>query len=109
MNKDKYKPVPFNREELMEKVMSTEEGRAAWVEAQEEFAIIDAMYEAICESGMTQKELAERMGTTQSAVSRLMNGSHPPKWETVMKLFHATGHSVKAIVLRKKDVALSKA
>ncbi len=98
MSKDKYNPVPHDHEEAMRRVMATEEGRRAYAEIQEEFAIIDAMLDAVKESGLSQQEIAERMGTTQSAVSRILKGSRVPSWKTVTRLFHATGRSVKSIV-----------
>lgn len=60
-----YNPVPHDHKKAMERIMSTEEGRRAYAEAQEEFAIIDAMIEAAETSGLTQAEIARRMGTTQ--------------------------------------------
>ncbi len=101
MDDDRYNPVPFNREELMERIVSSEEGRRAWEEAQEEFAIIDAMIEAVEQSGLSQEELARRMGTTQSSVSRMLRGRRSPSWKTATRLFRATGFSVKRFVLEK--------
>ena len=36
--------------------------------------------------GLTQQELAERMGTSHSAVSRMESGQHPTKPETLRRL-----------------------
>ncbi|MGF0034813.1 helix-turn-helix domain-containing protein [Victivallis vadensis] len=98
---EKYNPVPGNLEKLEQSVMATEEGRRAYAEAQEEFAIIDAMFEAVEKSGLSQEELARRMGTTQSSVSRMLRGRRSPSWKTATRLFRATGCSVKRIVLEK--------
>ena len=100
-NNDRYNPVPHDHQRAMAKIMTTPEGRQAYAEAQEEFAIIDAMYEAIENSGLTQEELARRMGTTQSSVSRLLHGRRSPSWKTANRLFRAAGYSVKQIVLEK--------
>ena len=64
-NKDRYNPVPHDHEVAGHRIMSTPEGRQAWADASEEFAIIDAMLEAVEKSGLSQAELADRMGTTQ--------------------------------------------
>ncbi len=43
------------------------------------------------EQGLTQKELAEIVGTKQSAISRLENGSYNPSVEFLSKVAHALG------------------
>jgi ribosome-binding protein aMBF1 (putative translation factor) len=40
-------------------------------------------------AGITQKELAERMGTTQSAIARLEGGGTNPSAELLQRLGHA--------------------
>ena len=41
--------------------------------------------------GLTQEQLAERMGTSVSAISRLESGQHRPNVETLEKLGQAFG------------------
>lgn len=101
MDDDRYNPVPHDHNAMMKRVMSTEEGRQAYAETQEEFAIIDAMIEAVEKSGLSQEELARRMGTTQSSVSRMLHGRRSPSWKTATRLFRATGFAAKRIVLEK--------
>ena len=43
-------------------------------------------------AGLTQRELALRTGTTQSAVARLENDQTNPTVETLEAMLHATGH-----------------
>src|SRR2546428_11861262 len=40
---------------------------------------------------LTQEQLAGRIGTTASAISRLESGQHIPSMETLRKLAHASG------------------
>lgn len=47
------------------------------------------------EKGLTQKQLAELVGTKQSAISRLENGSYNPSIEFLSKIAHALGKEVK--------------
>lgn len=42
-------------------------------------------------AGITQVELAKRMGTKQSAISRLEDGSHSPTIATLRKVAKACG------------------
>ena len=43
------------------------------------------------DQGLTQKELAERVGTSSTAISRLESGQHAPTAETLRKIAHAFG------------------
>lgn len=43
------------------------------------------------EQGLSQRDLAELIGTKQSAISRLENGSYNPSVEFLSKIAHALG------------------
>ena len=43
------------------------------------------------DQGLSQADLASRIGTTKSAVSRLESGQHAPNVETLRKIAHAFG------------------
>jgi transcriptional regulator with XRE-family HTH domain len=45
-------------------------------------------------AGLTQAELATRLGTTQSAVARLERPGSNPRVETLERALRATGHSL---------------
>jgi transcriptional regulator with XRE-family HTH domain len=45
-------------------------------------------------SGMSQRELGARLGTTQSAIARLEAGKVEPKLATLQKLAKAFGHDL---------------
>jgi transcriptional regulator with XRE-family HTH domain len=47
--------------------------------------------EARARAGLTQRELAQRAGTTQSVVGRLESGVGSPRVETVERLLEAAG------------------
>lgn len=56
-----------------------------------EFALAKAVIGARAHAGLTQEELAERMGTSQSAIARLESGRSRPSTTTLAKLAAATG------------------
>jgi ribosome-binding protein aMBF1 (putative translation factor) len=58
---------------------------------EEEFALATALIKARADAGLTQEEIATRMGTTQSAVARLEGGKSRPSTTTLAKFAKATG------------------
>ncbi len=60
-----------------------------------EFAIIQAIIDARKNSGMTQKELAEKTGINQGDISRLENGSANPSLRTLQRLAEGMGMTLK--------------
>ena len=51
----------------------------------------DLVREARRRAGLTQRELAERAGTTQSAVARLESGRTSPSFDSVLRLIRLCG------------------
>ena len=62
---------------------------------EQEFALASAVIGARTRAGLTQAELAERMGTSQSAVARLESGRGRPSVATLEKLAEATGSKLR--------------
>jgi ribosome-binding protein aMBF1 (putative translation factor) len=62
---------------------------------EEEFSIVGAIIAARAHAGLTQAELARRMGTTQSVIARLEGGKTKPSVATLEKLAAATGTRLK--------------
>ncbi len=54
-------------------------------------AFREFVYRLRVDAGLTQAELAGRMGTTQSAIARMEGGGARPTLETLEKLAHAVG------------------
>jgi predicted transcriptional regulator len=52
-------------------------------------AIADKVAERRMERGLSQRELAELVGTTQSAIARLERGGRPPRIDTLLKIAEA--------------------
>ncbi|MCW2928389.1 MAG: helix-turn-helix domain protein [Thermoleophilia bacterium] len=45
--------------------------------------------------GVTQKQLADQVGTTQSAIARLESGDQDPRWSTVHNVLTALGAQIR--------------
>jgi transcriptional regulator with XRE-family HTH domain len=71
------------------------EYRAAYEAMEEEFALIKALMKARKRLRLSQAEIASRMGTTESAVSRLESGRIKPSTRTLERYAAATGHRLK--------------
>src|SRR5580693_3444382 len=65
--------------------------RKAYEALEEEFALASALIEARNRAGLTQEELARKMGTTQPVVARLESGRARPSMRTLERLAKATG------------------
>lgn len=65
--------------------------RAAYEALEEEFSIVSALITARTEAGLTQEEVARRMGTTQAVIARLEGGRVKPSTRTLERFAKATG------------------
>ena len=69
-------------ERLHEKIATGDRG---WFFAR----IADRVAERRLEKGLSQRELAELVGTTQSAIARLERGGRPPRIDTLLSIAEA--------------------
>lgn len=60
--------------------------RAIRAEQRPAFELRKALLAARLEAGLTQEQLAQRIGTRQPAIARLENGSSTPSLPTLMRL-----------------------
>src|SRR2546429_9850417 len=65
--------------------------RKAYDALESEFALVDALIQARARAHLSQAEVASRMGTTESAVSRLASGRVKPPTRTMESSPSATG------------------
>jgi len=56
-----------------------------------EFETARELIAARARAGLTQEEVAARMGTTQSTIARLESGKRPPSLRTVQRYAQAVG------------------
>ncbi len=64
--------------------------REAYAALDEEFNLASELIAARVRVGLTQAELAQRMGTTQSAIARLESGARLPSVKTLLRFAKAT-------------------
>lgn len=83
-----------NLAKLRERLLSSPEVKAEYDRLGSVYALVGAMVEARHQAGLTQQQLAERMGTTQSVVARLENAHHMPSFYLVTRYAAALGRQV---------------
>jgi ribosome-binding protein aMBF1 (putative translation factor) len=69
--------------------------REAYGALEGEFALVNALIRARMRAHLSQAEVASRMGTTESAVSRLESGRVKPSTRTLERYAEATGHKLR--------------
>ncbi|QWF72097.1 helix-turn-helix transcriptional regulator [Methylomonas paludis] len=93
-NDEHYQPVPHDAA-FRAQLLANPEVQAAFQANAAEYAILDEMLNARKEAGLTQAQVAERMGTKAPAVARLENslasGKHSPSIDTLQKYAKALG------------------
>jgi len=88
----KYKPVPHNHPEFLAAARRCPGFNDAYDSLELEYTVASQMLKARAKAGLTQDAVAERMGTTKSAVSRLEGaGRHAPSLATLKKYAAAVG------------------
>jgi ribosome-binding protein aMBF1 (putative translation factor) len=58
------------------------------------------------QAGLTQTELARRMGTTQSSIARIESGGSLPTLDMLARLAHATGSTLRIAAPGITDIDL---
>jgi len=86
------------------RALSRPDVKAAYDASAEEFAFLDEVLKARAETGLTQAEVAERIGTTQSAIARLESAQakHSPSIATLQKYAKALGYTVQVKLVKER-------
>lgn len=88
----KYKPVPHNHTEFLAVARQRAGFNDAYDSLELEYTVASQMLRARAKAGLTQDAVAERMGTTKSAISRLeAAGRHAPSLATLKRYAAAVG------------------
>lgn len=77
--------------ELKKKWLKDNKVRKAYDALSLEFAIAQKLISERLKAHLTQKEIAKRMGTTQSVIARIESGTRLPSMKTIECYAHALG------------------
>lgn len=76
---------------LRDQILSDPEANAEYERLGPIFAVVGEMVDARRSAGLTQAELASRMGTSQSVVARLESARHMPSFDLISRYARALG------------------
>ena len=82
----RYHSIMKDWNEIKKRWLKDPEFRKLYVESQPEFEIAKAIIRARIVNKITQKELAEKMNTTQSVISRVEQGKTSPSISLLKRL-----------------------
>jgi len=86
-------------EELKARLLANPEVKKEYDALAPEFEFSAELLRARLRAGISQAELAERMGTSQSAIARLESGRTLPSAKTLIRFAEATGSKIKLQLL----------
>lgn len=91
----KYEPVSHDHDAFLAKALKRKGFSEAYDDLEAKHLLVRELLGARVRAGLTQEEVAESMGTTKSAVSRLeAAGKHSPSVSTIKKYAQAVGCEV---------------
>ncbi len=98
----------MNHAELKERALANPETRAAYEDMEAEFSLLRRMLKARQKAGLSQAQVAARMGTKAPAITRLesslSNGKHSPSLATLRRYANAVGCELEVKLVKRKDV-----
>ena len=103
MTELKYKPVRHNQKEFLAKAGARKGFTEAYKALELEYQVAGQMLKARARAGLTQDAVAERMGTTKSAISRLESArKHAPSLATLKRYALAVGCELQVKLVQQK-------
>ena len=95
----------MNHDDVKRELLKNPEIKREYDELKSLYEIKGQLIELRNQLGISQKELAELVGTKQSAISRLESGSYNPSIEFLGKVAHALGGRLDISIVRDKAVS----
>ncbi|MBM3267654.1 MAG: helix-turn-helix transcriptional regulator [Candidatus Sericytochromatia bacterium] len=93
----------LSHEEFRKRLLADPEVQEAYDAQAEGFTLFEQLFEARKRAGLTLEQVAEKMGTKPSAVSRLGSSKHSPSISTLKKYAKAVGHRLEVKLVPEKS------
>jgi transcriptional regulator with XRE-family HTH domain len=99
----------LTHKQLRAAAMARADVKAEFEKTADEYALLDEFLKARAAQGLTQAQVAEKIGTTQSAVARMESGKgkHSPSLATLTKYADALECRLEVRLIRKPRSARS--
>ena len=93
----------LTHKQLRTKALANAAVKTEFDKLSDEFSLLDEFLKARTSQGLTQAQVAEKIGTTQSAVARMESGSgkHSPSLATLTKYADALGCKLEVRLVRR--------
>jgi len=99
----KYQPVKHDHKAFLERARKRKGFSEAYDALEIEYQVADQLIKARARAGLTQDAVAEIMGTTKSAISRLeAAGKHAPSLSTLKRYADAVGCKLQVRLVPEK-------
>ena len=99
----KFSPVRHDHAAFLAKARTRKGFAEAYDALELEYQVANQLLRARARAGLTQDAVAERMGTTKSAISRLESaGKHAPSLNTLQRYARAVGCDIRIKLVRQK-------
>ena len=99
----KYAPVRHDQKAFLAKASERRGFNEAYDSLELEYGLANQLLKARTRAGLTQDAVAERMGTTKSAISRLEgSGKHAPSLTTLQRYARAVGCDLRVRLVPQK-------
>lgn len=85
----------ISMDQLKEKLLQDEEFQKEYERLKPRYDLISLIIKTRLEQNLTQEELAKRIGTKKSNISRLESGNYNPSLDFIIKVAEAFGKKVK--------------
>ena len=85
-------------ESIKSELMLDEEFKAEYDKLQPRYEVISQIIKARKEQNMTQSELARRVGTQKSNISRLESGNYNPSLDFLIRVTRSLGKELKITI-----------
>ena len=98
-----YEPVPHDHRKFLAKARTRKGFSEAYNGLEFEYTLAKQMIDARIQAGLTQDTVAQRMGTTKSAISRLEAvGRHTPSLSTLKRYAKAVDCDLSVTLVPQK-------
>ena len=94
----------MNFNELKQQAFTNPQVKSAYDAMDAEFALIHQLLTMRQQAGLTQQQVAERMGTKKSNISRLERGNSNPGWSTLTSYAKACGFQLALVATAESSL-----